>query len=202
MSDHTDNNPIVRKARRSNGFRRRITERALGYPGQLIQEFLELKGAELIIDAGSGSGFYTMELAQWLTHGKILALDSSPDMLRELSRCVLKKKYNRRVEVLECDLCDIPLADDSADGVVSLFVWNRIENLMDASEELFRLAKTGGKVFICDFLQDGAHNINGTDRTSFTPQDMKGVLEKSGFTGVRSFIHNKNLVIGTGIKPV
>ena len=129
MSDHTDNSPIVRKTRRSNGFLRRITERKLGYPGRLIQEFLELKGAELIIDAGSGAGFYTMELAQWLTHGKILALDSSPDMLRELSRCVLKKKYNRRVEALECDLCDIPLADDSAEGVVSLFAWHRIVNL-------------------------------------------------------------------------
>ncbi len=202
MSDHTDYSPIVRKTRRSNGFLRRITERALGYPGRLTLEFLELKGAELIIDAGSGTGFYTMELAQWLTHGKILALDSSPDMLRELSRYVLKKKYNRRVEALECYLCDIPLADDSADGVVSLFAWNRIDNLPGASEELFRLVKAGGKVFICDFLQDETHKINGNGRASLTPQDMKCILEEAGFTGIRSFIHNRNLVIGTGIKPV
>jgi len=196
-----------RNARIFNSFLRKLVERHYAYPGKQALEFLDFHGTELVLDAGSGSGFYTFQIAERLTHGKILALDSSAEMLRVLRKEVLKKKYSRRVEALECNILDVPLADEIADAAVSFFTWHYIENPLESALELFRMIKPGGKVFICDFNMNGStqHSHNSSDsypKRPFTQKDMKNTLEEAGFSGVRAFVHHNKLVLGTGVKPL
>ena len=188
-----------RKARQYLSFFRKLTERSYGHPGREALDFLGLSGTELVVDAGSGSGFYTFQLAEKLTNGKILALDRSPEMLAELTRRVVKKSLNRRVEALQCDILDIPLADESADDAVSFFVWHYIKEPRRSAEELSRILKPGGKVFIADFQGDEAA---GGHHGSMNAQDMRAILEDCGFTGIRTFLHHQKIFIGTAIKPI
>ena len=187
-----------RRARQYLGLFRKMFERSYGFPGKEALAFLNLSGTEMVLDAGSGSGFYTFMLADTLRNGKILALDQSPEMLEELARRVRKKRINRRVEVLECDIRDIPLADAVADAAVSIFVWHYLPDPAGAADELFRLLKPGGRVFIADFPGDA---VEGGHLGCPTVQDMKVLLEQSGFTGIRSFLHNNKVIIGTALKP-
>ena len=55
---------------------------------------LDLKGDERILDAGSGSGFYSIYLAKHLDSGKIVAVDQSKEMLAFLDRKARRKKLN------------------------------------------------------------------------------------------------------------
>ncbi len=188
-----------KNARQYLGFVRKISERTFGYPGREALAFFNLSGTELVLDAGSGSGFYTLMLAESLRNGKILALDQSSEMLQVLAKKVRKNRLNRRVEVLECDILDVPMADESADAALSIFVWHYLDHPVDGAKELFRLLKPGGKVFIADFLGDAD---KGGHHGSMNSQEMKTILQESGFTGVRTYLHHKKIVIGTAIKPV
>jgi len=193
-----------RRARFFSSWFRAMADRSFGSPMTLALEFLDLQRTDKVIDAGSGSGFYTLKLAEKITHGRVLAMDSSPEMLRELRKRVEKKHLARIVEVLQCDILDVPMADESADAAVCLFVWHYIENPVESAAELFRLIRPGGKVFVADFHTNGEVSVKGHhssrhDRT-FTPVEMKEALTAAGFTGVRAETLKK-CVLGYGIRP-
>ncbi|HXX32498.1 MAG TPA: methyltransferase domain-containing protein [Myxococcaceae bacterium] len=84
--------------------------------GLEVLDRLRLRGDETVLDAGCGPGKLTAVLAARLDRGRVLALDSSPQMLavarRELAR------FGSKVELIQATLPDLPLPG-AVDAIVS-----------------------------------------------------------------------------------
>ena len=70
--------------------------------GSVVLDRLPLRGDEVVLDAGCGSGQVTAKLAARLPRGRVIALDASAAML-ELARSALAP-FNDRIEFVQADL--------------------------------------------------------------------------------------------------
>jgi trans-aconitate 2-methyltransferase len=116
---------------------------------------LELRGDETVIDAGCGTGRVTELLLDRLPHGKVIALDADPDMVRVAAATLASQ--GDRVTVAQGDLLALDLVD-AADAVLSTatFHWVLDHDLLFAN--LLRALRPGGQLVAqCG----GAGNVAG-----------------------------------------
>jgi trans-aconitate 2-methyltransferase len=72
--------------------------------GREVLERMELRGDELVLDAGCGSGRITEALVQRLPRGRVIAVDESPSMVRAARRRLGAQADVRVVDLLELEL--------------------------------------------------------------------------------------------------
>ncbi len=107
---------------------------------QLLKAHLPDDRGAKILDAAGGTGRIALPLAEM---GYSLTLcDVSLGMLGVARRKLLHLGLREKVRVLECDVCDLPFADQSFDLVLC---WDMGA---EATRELIRVAKVGGKVSV------------------------------------------------------
>jgi ubiquinone/menaquinone biosynthesis C-methylase UbiE len=80
----------------------RVSDPQFGW-GLRVLERLELRGDEVAIDAGCGSGRLTAELCARLPRGRVIAVDRSQNMLEE-ARARLEPRFGDRVSFRAADL--------------------------------------------------------------------------------------------------
>jgi trans-aconitate 2-methyltransferase len=85
--------------------------------GKKVLARLRLRGDELLLDAGCGTGRLTAELLQALPNGRVVALDVSQNMSRA-AREYLRPQFGERAQVVTADLLDLPFTA-AFDGIVS-----------------------------------------------------------------------------------
>ena len=107
-----------------------------------IKDILELKGEEIVLDIGGGTG----KLAEYICEDcKIVyVLDESKGMLS-------KVEENARVVPILGDVLDINFENNSIDIVIISDVLHHIENQQRLIEETYRILKKNGKLIILDF---------------------------------------------------
>jgi SAM-dependent methyltransferase len=114
-----------------------------------LEEYLPKRG--LILDAGGGTGRYTIELAS--KGYDMVLLDITPKMLETARRKIKRASVQRRVkQVLEGSIVDLPMfADETFDGVLCLggpLSHILLENEhKKAVKELVRVAKKNTPIF-------------------------------------------------------
>ncbi len=81
--------------------------------GKKVLSRLQLRGDELLLDAGCGTGRLTADLLQALPNGRVVALDVSQNMLRS-AREYLQPQFGKRAQVVAADLPDLPFENASA----------------------------------------------------------------------------------------
>lgn len=92
----------------------------------------------LLLDAGCGEGYYTAAVADRLPSSRLIALDISPEAVRE---CAKREQARAgRLFPLVAGVYRLPLADASVDGVISAFS-------PYAGEEFIRVLRPGGYLF-------------------------------------------------------
>ncbi|HEU4460999.1 MAG TPA: methyltransferase domain-containing protein [Solirubrobacterales bacterium] len=74
--------------------------------GMEVLERLELRGDEVAVDAGCGSGRVTAELADRLAGGRVVAVDGSEAMVAKA-----KERLGDRADYLVCDLTGLQLTE-------------------------------------------------------------------------------------------
>ncbi len=78
---------------------------------------LRLRGDEVVLDAGCGTGRLTAELLDALPRGRVVGVDLSQNMLA--SACEhLASQFGARVSLVACDLLHLPF-EGAFDGIVS-----------------------------------------------------------------------------------
>jgi trans-aconitate 2-methyltransferase len=77
--------------------------------GQRLLDTVTLRGDEIVIDAGCGTGRLTRLILERLPRGRVIAVDVSQRML-ETARRNLESDFHGRVEYLQSDLLDLTLA--------------------------------------------------------------------------------------------
>jgi ubiquinone/menaquinone biosynthesis C-methylase UbiE len=132
-------------------------ERLRQMPADRIVSRLSLKEGELIVDLGTGIGYFGLPMAE--AGARVIGLDIEPKMLQVL---VSRAREMRReaVHPVMGDILSLPLRDRSADRLFGACIYHEVENPRKLIDEAFRVLKPGGHLTIVDFQKR---------RTSFGP---------------------------------
>ena len=112
------------------------------FEGELVMDLLQPGAGENILDAGCGTGVFTLD---FLAAGaRVVGLDISVPMLNVARR----KTESYAFSALRGDMERMPFKDNSFDKAVSVTALEFIEDAQGAVNELFRVTRPGGLVVI------------------------------------------------------
>lgn len=168
---------------------------------------LQLRGDEVVLDAGCGSGKVTQQLLERLPNGRVVAVDQSPAMLAE-ARSILQR-FAARSTFVEANLLhlDSVVEAGSVDGVFSTATFHWIDDHVRLFSQL-RSAMREGARLVSQF--GGGDNLAGfmaaTDavaaqppyrehvegkplwRFYYSPEQTEARLHGAGFTQVETWL--------------
>jgi ubiquinone/menaquinone biosynthesis C-methylase UbiE len=148
-----------------------------------------LTGVETVVDAGAGTGFLTLAVAERLDRGRVIALELSPDMLARLEKRVEAAGLSERVQPLLADAATTGLDDGSVDLIVSHALLHELFGAEEAIAEWARILKPGGTILLSD-VADGWYSFIVRwlhDRRAHGPfaiDALNDVLTQVGFVDV------------------
>jgi len=109
--------------------------------GKKVLSRITLRGDELLLDAGCGTGRLTEELVEALPNGRVVAVDLSQNMLR-LAREHLAT-HGEKIQFLAADLQHLPF-HQAFDGIFSTAAFHWVTDHDHLFGSLFRALKPGG----------------------------------------------------------
>ncbi len=116
-----------------------------------ILDTLPLNEGMVVLDMGSGDGFYSALLAQRVgTNGKVIAADSSPAYLDLAQTAISATKIAERVSFEQVDIRQLPWHDNYFDLVWCSHSLYSLPEPQPAIAELTRVTKPGGYVAILE----------------------------------------------------
>ena len=134
---------------------------------------------DTVADIGCGPGYFTLPLAKLLINGKIIALDTSDEMVEACQRRLEESRLGN-FEVLKCGEYDFPVAPASVDGLFIAFVVHHPsdrERFLTAVKEMLR---PGGWCFIMEWLKKETES-GPPQEARLTSDELGQVAKNAGF---------------------
>jgi ubiquinone/menaquinone biosynthesis C-methylase UbiE len=110
--------------------------------GELLLDLMKPNPGDLILDAGCGTGVFTLDLLHLGCH--VIGIDHSMPMLARAKQ----KARGYPLRLALADLLSLPFSENSFDKVISVTALEFIEDGRGAIEELFCATKRGGSLVI------------------------------------------------------
>ncbi len=158
------------------------------------QAIAAMKPGEVVIDLGSGAGFDCLLAARQVgSAGHVIGVDMTHEMLKK-ARENAAKVGATNVEFRLGELEHLPVADNTADVILSNCVINLVPDKPQVFHEAFRVLKPGGRLAISDVVNTRPLTPDlATDRAlvcgcvagAAPVGDVEAWLKSSGFQDVR-----------------
>ena len=158
------------------------------------QAIAALRPGEVVIDLGSGAGFDCFLAARQVgTQGHVIGVDMTHEMLKKARENAVKIGANN-VEFRLGELEHLPVADNTADVMLSNCVINLVPDKRQVFREAFRVLKPGGRLAISDIvnsaplpaeLQVDSALLCGCIAGAATVDQIETWLAEAGFVNVR-----------------
>jgi len=152
-----------------------------------------LKKGETVIDLGSGAGIDCFLAARKVgPKGKVIGVDMTAEMLEKAKKNATKGGY-RNVEFRMGEIEHLPVADGTADAVISNCVINLSPEKEQVFKEVFRVLRPGGRMMVSDIVllkklpENVANSIAayvGCIAGAETRSRYLGAIRKAGFSKI------------------
>lgn len=119
---------------------------------KLAFSMFDVKKGQKILDAGAGTGNFSLKLAK--KGAEVTGIDLSEDMLKLAEAKAKEAGYE--IPFLKRDIFETGFEDESFDAVFSMAAFEFIEDHERAIKELYRLVKPGGSLLIGTIAKSGA----------------------------------------------
>lgn len=150
------NNTIVEfNGIRSAYFREAMTEfpHARDEEAELVQQFLQPKKGEKILEVGAGGGFFSHLIAEKILPGVLTATDPSNEQLT-----LLTSHQKKNIEIVQGGADSLPsnLEPSSYDAIWTGGSFHHVVNKTNAFQSFANLLKKGGRMVIADVFTGSA----------------------------------------------
>jgi arsenite methyltransferase len=157
--------------------------------------FAGLKSGEVVVDLGCGGGLDVfLAAAKVGPTGKAIGIDMTPEMIQRARQNAAKGTDGKPITNVEFHLTTIdrlPLADASADCVISNCVINLVPDKPAVFREIARVLRPGGRLAVSDIVlkkplpQELAHDLAayvGCLAGAIGIEDYRSGLHEAGFS--------------------
>lgn len=158
------------------------------------QAIAALKSGEVAVDLGSGGGIDCFLASRSVGPlGRVIGVDMTPDMVTRARRTAAQAGYTN-VEFRLGEIEHLPLADASADVILSNCVINLSPDKPQVFREAFRVLRRGGRLAISDMVASGPIpeglkrdlELHSKCIVGATPLvELHALLAEAGFAGIR-----------------
>ncbi|MDA0709129.1 MAG: arsenite methyltransferase [bacterium] len=158
------------------------------------QAIANLKAGETVVDLGSGGGFDCFLSARAVgPTGQVIGVDMTPVMVRK-ARANARKIDAHNVTFRLGEIEYPPIADNTADVVISNCVINLSPDQPQVYREAFRILKRGGRLAISDMvasqplteeIRNDLAKYTGCMAGAPVIDDLVNMLQEAGFTHIK-----------------
>src|SRR5918996_73067 len=121
---------------------------------QRLREILEPQPGERVLEVGPGTGYYTLDLAEWVgDEGVVEILDIQQEMLDHTMQAAQQRGI-ANIRPTQGDARSLPHEGDSFDAAVLVTVLGEISDQDAALRELERVLKPGGRLVVGELFGD------------------------------------------------
>ena len=154
------------------------------------QAIAHLKKGETVVDLGAGGGFDCFLAARQVGRtGKVIGVDMTPEMVAKARKNALKSKCTN-VDFRLGEIEHLPVADNTADVILSNCVINLSTDKKQVYSEAYRVLKPGGRLAISDVIsvksipkgvRNNIENFSGCVAGALSKEKLYEILGQAGF---------------------
>ncbi|MFB6104934.1 MAG: class I SAM-dependent methyltransferase [Halobacteriaceae archaeon] len=129
---------------------------------------------ETVLDLGSGTGFYTDDVAP--AAGTVYALDVQPAMHEYYGA----KGIPENVSLIVGRVADLPFADGALDAAFSTMTYHEFARTA-ALQEVARVLQPGGRFVVADWAATGSGEVGPPPAERYTAGEARTAVAGAGF---------------------
>lgn len=159
-----------------------------------------LKPGDTMIDIGAGSGYFSIPASGIAgEHGRIIAVDSSAEMIHILEQRV-SGSIARNIEIVHSEEYDLKAGENRSDFAFICIVLHEIEDKLRFLKSVFNVMKPGSRLAIIEWI-DRLMEIGPPIHDRIKNSEVIKLLEQADFVDIKSVEYNSYFYFVTASKP-